>query len=395
MRTRCGICDKNPERHDKDRHTDTVWRGYWAAFVCCAPSALIARQGKQRQDAGVSFPVLSDIRMVLLTPSVPGLVWAYQFQSAEKTCRRLPTEAGRDDLTAPGNGDFLWLHLNLADQRVAAFLEGYPDLGPAVVAALTTHETHASITLDDRMVYGTLVDFQRDFDADTRDIGWLHFAVCGNLIITTRLQPLRSIDRVRAAVEKNPARFRQPIDIFEAIVAEFQRTLISLVMELTEELNQIEDVVYGNDSRDERRRLAPVRRIVVRLHRHLRTVLTLMRRAAAADEDEMPHGFDDVAGRLTSRLEAVDHDVYALQDRARLLHEEIDSKLSSETNRHLYILSLMTAFLLPPSLVTGFFGMNTAALPFAHGESGTAYAFAFMLLSVGFAWWLLKRAGIL
>lgn len=143
------------------------------------------------------------------------------------------------------------------------------------------------------------------------------------------------------------------------------------------------------------RKLAPVRRTVVRLHRHLRTVLTLLRRAAASEDDETPEGFDDVASRLMSRLEAVDHDVYALQERARLLHEEIDPKLSSETNHHLYILSLMTAFLLPPSLVTSFFGMNTSSLPFAEGIGGTAYAVGFILFSVAAAWWVLRRAGIL
>jgi zinc transporter len=332
--------------------------------------------------------------MLSIVQSIPGLVWAYQFNSQTRACKRLPPDATRDDLVFEGDG-FRWLHLNLADRRVASFLEEFPQLPAAVISALTTHETHASITLEDGMIYGTLVDFQREFDEETRDIGWLHFAVCDNLLVTTRLQPLRSIDRVRTAVEKNPARYRQPIDIFELIVAEFQRTLIALVIELTEELNQIEDVVFGTTTQDERRRLAPVRRMVVRLHRHLRTVLTLLRRAAAADDDEMPPGFDDVAGRLTSRLEAVDHDVYALQDRARLLHEEIDSKLSSETNRHLYILSLMTAFLLPPSLVTGFFGMNTSSLPFAAGTAGTAYALGFILLSVIGAWWLLRRAGIL
>ncbi len=31
----------------------------------------------------------------------------------------------------------------------------------------------------------------------------------------------------------------------------------------------------------------------------------------------------------------------------------------------------MTAFLLPPTLVTGFFGMNTTNLPFAEGSGGT------------------------
>jgi zinc transporter len=245
------------------------------------------------------------------------------------------------------------------------------------------------------MLYGTLVDCQREFDQDTADLGWLHFAISDRFIITTRLQPLRSVERTRVMIEKNPGKFARPVDLFELLVTEFQRTLISVVMELTEELNLIEDFVYDNAPRDERRRLAPVRRTIVRLHRHLRTVLALMRRAAASDEDEMPFGFDDIAGRLTSRLETVDHDVYALQDRARLLHEEIDSKLSSETNRHLYILSIMTAFLLPPTLVTGFFGMNTANLPFAVGDYGTEYAVGLILASIALAWWLLKRVDIL
>jgi zinc transporter len=330
--------------------------------------------------------------LAFITPAVPGLVWAYHFHSDARRCTALPLDASRSDLNV--HEGFLWLHLNLADMRVAGFLDTLPGLTPAAITALTTHETHAAVTLDERLAYGTLVDFQRDFDNDTRDIGWLHFFVSERIIITTRLQPLRSIDRVRSAVEKNGTRYRRPIDVFETLVAEFQRTMITLVMEFTDELNLIEDFVYDNAPRDERRRLAPVRRTVVRLHRHLRTVLTLMRRAAAADDDEMPPGFDDVAGRLIARLEAVDHDVYALQERARLLHEEIDSKLSSETNRHLYILSIMTAFLLPPSLVTGFFGMNTSALPFAEGAHGTLLAFGFMALSVAIAWWLLRRTGI-
>jgi len=40
--------------------------------------------------------------------------------------------------------------------------------------------------------------------------------------------------------------------------------------------------------------------------------------------------------------------------------------------------SLLTALLLPPTLVTGFFGMNTGGLPFAAEDHGTALAFAAM-----------------
>jgi zinc transporter len=326
-------------------------------------------------------------------PAIPGLVWAYRFHHAAGPCVRLSPDVQLTELQLEDG--FFWLHLNLADARVAGFLEAMPDLDESVKASLTTHETHPSIVVDDGAIYGTLVDFQREFDQETRDIGWLHFALTERYIITSRLQPLRSVDRLRAAIDKNPKRFSTPSHIFEGMVAELQRSLITLVMETTEELNAIEDIVYDSTPRDERRRLAPVRRTVVRLHRHLRTVLTLMRRVSAADEEDMPAGFEDVAARLTGRLEAVDHDIYALQERARLLHEEVDSKLSSETNRHLYILSLMTAFLLPPTLVTGFFGMNTGALPFTDGTSGTIYAASFIVASILFAWFILKRVGIL
>jgi zinc transporter len=329
----------------------------------------------------------------IFNSTIPGFVWAHRISPENGLSERLPDTIDKTVLT--DEGGFVWLHLNLVDARVATFLEQLPHLTDAMRQALTTHDSHATITVDEKTVYGTLVDFQRDFDQNTRDLGWLHFAICDRYIITSRLQPLRSVESVRTVIEKYPARFRRPLDVFEALVIEFQRTLISLVIDTTEEMNQIEDVVYDSTIRDERQRLAPLRRTIVRVHRHLRNIHSLMRRAAASDDDEMPEGFDDLAGRLTTRLETMDHDIYALQERARLLHEEIDSKLSSETNRHLYILSLMTAFLLPPTFITGFFGMNTTALPFAGDEHGTFYAITIIVMSMLLAWWLLRKVRIL
>ncbi|MDX3925580.1 MAG: transporter [Shinella sp.] len=328
--------------------------------------------------------------MNLISSEIPGLVWAYRIDPATGACRRMPAETPRAELLE-GAG-FLWLHLGLSDTRMPAFLESLGHLPEEALATLRSSDAQPAIAVSCDMVHGTLVDFERSFDEVTTDIGWLHFAVTETIIVTTRLHPLRSVDRVKAALERS-SKCRRPIDVFELLVVEFQRTLIAMVLELTHELNAIEDSVYGDHARDERRRLAPLRRTVVRVHRHLRTVLALLRRAG--EDDEVPDGFPDVVERLTGRLETVDRDVFALQERARLLHEEIDSRISSETNRHLYILSLMTAFLLPPTLVTGFFGMNTSGLPFADSAHGTLLAFSLIALSVLAAWWILRRAGIL
>lgn len=146
--------------------------------------------------------------MLTATTPIPGLVWAYHIDARHQSATRLPMDATLTGLM-PEQG-FLWLHLNLADVRVPGFIEQFPGLSEAARAALINHEHHAALSVDEQLIYGTLVDFQREFAAATRDIGWLHFALSDRFIITTRLQPIRSVDILRGAIEKNPAKFASP-----------------------------------------------------------------------------------------------------------------------------------------------------------------------------------------
>lgn len=330
--------------------------------------------------------------MELPETSIPGLVWAHRFDRESGVCSRVPADMQLGQLVT--HDGFVWLHLGLADIRVPGLIAGLPGMTPDAVQALVSRDAHATLNVTPDVICGTLVDFQREFDEMSSEIGWLHFAVTDRLIVTTRLHPLRSIDRARAVVEKS-ARIKGPLDVLAALVAEFQRTVVGLVHEINTELNLIEDYVYEDAERDETRRLAPARRTIVKLHRHLRTELALLRRVTTADEEDVPEQFQDLARQLSDRIETVERDVYSLQERARLLHEDIDSKATRQTNRHLYILSILTAFLMPPTLVTGFFGMNTGNLPFSETAGGTVSATLFMLISIGLAWWLLRRFRIL
>jgi zinc transporter len=330
--------------------------------------------------------------MELPETQIPGLVWAHLHDSAGGGCRRMPPDANLESLT--GGAGFAWLHFGLSDARVPAVLATLPGLTADAIQMLVSRDAHARLDATPDVICGTLVDFQRDFDEMSSEIGWLHFAVTEHLIVTTRLQPLRSVDRARAAIERS-ARITSPLDVLAALVGEFQRTVLAVVHEINDTLNVIEDYVYEDAERDETRRLPPARRTIVKLHRHLRTELALLRRVATADEEDVSEAVRDLARQLGERIETAERDVFSLQERARLLHEDIDSKATRQTNRHLYILSVLTAFLMPPTLVTGFFGMNTENLPFAHTDGGTALAFLIILMSVAFAWWLLRRFRIL
>ena len=59
-------------------------------------------------------------------------------------------------------------------------------------------------------------------------------------------------------------------------------------------------------------------------------------------------------------------EIAEIYERAKLLQEELASRLAENTGRNLYVLSLLTAVLLPMTLVTGVFGMNVAHLPGAN-----------------------------
>ena len=139
----------------------------------------------------------------------------------------------------------------------------------------------------------------------------------------------------------------------------------------------IDDVIPG----DEPQRLAPVRRTAVRLHRQLAALRLLFRRWSLPGQTELPSRIGEAAGRLAQRLDGLDHEIAALQDRARLLQDEIGAKLAAATNRNLYVLTIVTAFLLPPTLVAGVFGMNVTDVPFTKDPGGFIWAMALTIAS--------------
>ena len=153
--------------------------------------------------------------MELAVSNIPGFVWAHRFHPEIGQSERMsPTCTMRDIRVDKG---FVWLHLGLSDARVPAFLESLPDLSTEAVQALTNRDPHAALSLSADLICGTLVDFQRGFDEMTSEIGWLHFAVTGNLIVTTRLHPLRSVDQARALIDKS-TKIRSPLDVLAALV---------------------------------------------------------------------------------------------------------------------------------------------------------------------------------
>lgn len=333
----------------------------------------------------------------VLFDGFPGLLWALHFD-ADGHATSLQSGDPLEPVRAAG---WRWLHFNQSDARSAQSVTRLP-LSEDARDILLSHDTHVILQRQEDGAYGILVDWehQRAGGSTPRTpgqhdgLGWLHFAIGDGLLVTARRQPLRSVETVRRQLCAGE-RGTSPARVLEAIAEHFADSVERATDDLSESLDRIEDRVLADAIGDERRDLASLRHQSVRLHRPLtamRRVLKQFEQRHAADEEEdelLP-----VASRLGQRFDDLDGDVSTLQERARLLQDEVAAKLAERTNTHLYVLSMITALLLPPSLVVGIFGMNLHGLPFADHRAGASAALVLCGLSSLAVYLMLRRLGV-
>jgi zinc transporter len=85
---------------------------------------------------------------------------------------------------------------------------------------------------------------------------------------------------------------------------------------------------------------------------------------------------------LGRALSSVTQDLELVQERARLLNEEIDRRLNERTNRNLYFVSVAATLFLPITLLSSIFGMNVGGLPWLEDPNGFTWVMGCMLAAV-------------
>ena len=318
-----------------------------------------------------------------------GLLWAFRFNGTHPptALQGLPNV---EDLAS--SEVWYWLHFASSHEQARHLIRDLPHLPDDAKDSLIDQDGGLRLDVDGDTVYGAIADFERDLSGRTRDTAKLSFALNSRIFISMRRHALYSTDRVRRHLERGhiPA---SPIALLEMIFSHFVHAAARELSDLSETLDDIEDRVLQPEVNDDRVRLAPVRRMSARLHRDMFAIRNSFARFEKL-QLSLPADFDDVAIRLTRELEALDHDAVLVQDRARLLQDEMAAKTNAAINDNLRILSVLTALLLPPTLIAGIFGMNVKDLPFVETPGGFWYVIVMCVLSSFFAYRLMKKLDI-
>lgn len=272
-----------------------------------------------------------------------------------------------------------WKSHSLTDARGRKSIESNALLPDSARNGLLAGPVVLHIDYDDGWLHGEISDTRHKHYTDAQEIGQFRFAFDATTLISARRHPLQSVDDVRRLVEQRKKAFRTPAELVESVVIHSLERLSVELMRIADDLDSIEDNIVGDAWHGERDRLGTVRRQLVFIHRQVAGVSGLFRHIEHVRHDDMPDAIADMVARLSHRSVALLQDSEQVQSRARLLQDELMARLSAESNRLLYVLSVMTAVLLPMTIISGLFGMNVGGLPLLESRGGfwivTAVAF--------------------
>jgi len=308
-----------------------------------------------------------------------GLIWGYAF-APPGDAQPIESEAVPSFLgTLPtAGGRFAWLHFNLVNTASNRWLRDHIELPDAFFEALESHSS-TRIEIARHALLGVVNDMPFfATDASTASTVTLYITDC--LLISARTTPLRAIDRLRAAV-KNQEPFRSPAALLAHLLRDQADVLVDIVREVTRKVDAVEDRIMSHQSAS-RPELGSLRRRLVRVQRLLSPEPAALFRLLSRPPDWLTvEDVSDLRGSAEELAAAV-ADSGSLVERIRLLQEELIALLNEQSNRTLFVLTVVTVVALPMTIIPGLFGMNVGGVPLASHRSGFWVVSLIMVLVV-------------
>lgn len=285
----------------------------------------------------------------------------------------------------------VWLHFNLVDSRSRDWIANCDRLPEAAKDLLLAADSHIQLEVLEDGFMGTIGDLDYEFHADPDRLGLLRIYVDRGCMISVRRTPLKAIDRLRRDLYAGKS-IDSPMDLMVHLVELLNDMFDRVVTDLREVVEEMEDQILKENFYADRRELSRVRRLLAQLRRHLnanrqalvtRLIPNLPSWCSENEASELRRDLD--------RLSAVAQDLELVQERARLVQEEMASRLQETVNRNLYVLSIVTTIFLPITLITGIFGMNVGGVPWTQDPLGFLWCISLMGLTLAITFIVLRK----
>jgi len=301
-----------------------------------------------------------------------GLVWGYLFEPG-KPPRQVECDAALHWLATPPTlgeqSGFVWLHLSLSNAAAERWMRQSLQLADAFYESLHEGVGSTRLEVEGDTLVAVMHDVLFNLSFDAANISTVSVCMDPRVVVTARLRPLRSVDRLRASVKAGQA-IRSSAELLAQLLHDQADVLVDIIRQSTARADAVEDGLLANRIASSRIELSSLRRSLVRLQRLLApepaALFRLLNRPPAwLSEDDL----GDLR-QAAEEFSAAVVDAGALTERLKLLQEELSALVNEHSNRTLFILTVVTVLALPINLVAGLLGMNVGGIPLAQHHQG-------------------------
>ena len=325
-------------------------------------------------------------------PDQGGPIWGYRFVP-NQPAQSITSEAAVEFLSAPDPGlpnEFLWLHFSLSNVASEPWLRRYLTLPETFYESLQSDVDATHLEQDGDSLVARIHDVLFDFTFDA-PVATTTICVKPRVLVSAHMRPWRSIDQLRAAVQAGQV-FRSSIEILARLLRDQASVLVDIVRKSKKAVGPMEEQLLAKRVSVSRSELGSLRRMLVRLQRLLApepaAFFRLLSRPPGWITEEELQNLQQAAEKFSTAIS----DTAALVERVKQLQEELAAFVNEQTNRTLFVLTLVTVLALPINLVAGLFGMNVGGIPLNQQPYGFFLVVGPLLILTAFlAYWGLVR----
>jgi magnesium transporter len=240
-------------------------------------------------------------------------------------------------------------------------------------------------------------------DTDLPQSTQVTFMLAGSQLVTNRYTDPLPFRRFITYAETHPAACGSSVLLLVGLVESIINRIADVIERVAADLDQISSEVFAPSRRGRRSTAQDFREVLGRVgqsgelvSKARESLVSLGRMLVFVQQATN----SQVSQEARQRFRTLSRDVTAMSDHASFLGDKVQFALdatlgmvSIDQNNILKIFSVVTVFLLPPSVIAGFYGMNFEHIPWLHEPWGWYSALGLMLASALLPYLWFKRKG--
>ena len=300
------------------------------------------------------------------------------------------TEIGWDDIRSLGaDGGLSWVHLDGNEKDTAEWLRSESGVPVIACEALLAESTRPRVLTFDDALLVILRGVNLNPGANPEDMVGIRIYLTANQIISVRLRKLMAIADIRESLGRGKGPKNSSAFLVH-LADRLTERMAPIFDELDDRITGFEDAENKADDENIRHEIADIRKDIIALRRHLAPQREVLLRLQKEQVSWLTHRHKnqlrEIADHVVRYVEGLD----AMRERAAVLQDQIRMAIADQTNRAMYLLTVIAAIFLPLSFVTGLLGINVGGIP----GTDTPWAFAavaVVILCLGvIEYWVLR-----